>query len=201
MRVHEIFASIQGEGLWVGLPQVFVRLAGCNLNCTWCDTKPAWGPGSEMSVDDVLAEIEAHTLKSVCVTGGEPLVQVEEVSELVKRLKREDYSVLLQTNGTIYDEDLYTFVDCVDCDVKPPSSACPGDPACVDRLRPVDYAKVVVADEDDYAFAKTVVDRSPVPVVLQPAAGADAASLVDRVIADQLPVRVIPQIHKILNVK
>lgn len=106
MRVVEIFDSLQGEGVWAGVPMTFVRLAGCNapelgLGCLeWCDTRDAWGPGagSERSIDSVAAEVR---FPRCCVTGGEPLLQEEEVSLLVAALHLRGVLVHLETNGTL----------------------------------------------------------------------------------------------------
>ncbi|HHQ45091.1 MAG TPA: 7-carboxy-7-deazaguanine synthase QueE, partial [Candidatus Altiarchaeales archaeon] len=79
MKTIEIFSSIQGEGKFMGIPQVFIRLAGCNLSCSWCDTPQSKGGGKEMSVETVVSEVELLGIKSVCITGGEPLLQVDDV--------------------------------------------------------------------------------------------------------------------------
>ncbi len=101
MKVSEIFASIQGEGRIMGMPAAFVRLAGCNLNCEWCDTKYAWNVGKEMTVDEIVSEVNKIGLKDVVITGGEPLVQIDELSELVSKLYELGYVLHIETNGTI----------------------------------------------------------------------------------------------------
>jgi 7-carboxy-7-deazaguanine synthase len=104
LKISEIFPSIQGEGLRQGEPTLFVRLAGCNLKCDFCDTKYAWTSGKEMPVSRVMERIrKIHHIfptKWVCLTGGEPLLQKIEV--LVKRLKNEGYKIQVETNATIY---------------------------------------------------------------------------------------------------
>ncbi|MEM3237772.1 MAG: radical SAM protein, partial [Thermoplasmata archaeon] len=99
MKINEIFYSIQGEGVHIGIPMVFVRFTGCNLRCEWCDTKYAFFEGSQMSVEEVMKEIKKHKVRWVCITGGEPLLQ-EDVYTLIYQLLKEEYNILIQTNGS-----------------------------------------------------------------------------------------------------
>ncbi len=101
MRISEIFRSIQGEGLSQGLITTFVRLAGCNLSCSWCDTPYAREGGKEVPVADVFQAVEFSSCARVCITGGEPLVQKEELGALVQKLDEAGYEVEIETNGTI----------------------------------------------------------------------------------------------------
>ncbi|MDD5419791.1 MAG: 7-carboxy-7-deazaguanine synthase QueE, partial [Methanomicrobiaceae archaeon] len=101
MRVSEIFRSLQGEGLSQGKPCIFVRLAGCNLNCLWCDTRYARTGGREVSVDEILDLVWRLNGGHICVTGGEPLLQRAELLELVKKFRVHGYTVEIETNGTI----------------------------------------------------------------------------------------------------
>ncbi|MEM1582972.1 MAG: 7-carboxy-7-deazaguanine synthase QueE, partial [Candidatus Bathyarchaeia archaeon] len=87
MKISEIFFSIEGEGIEIGRPEVFVRLSGCNLRCSWCDTKYALKNGKEMSIEEIIQEIGKYPCKNISITGGEPLLQRKELLELVKRLK------------------------------------------------------------------------------------------------------------------
>lgn len=96
----EIFYSLQGEGARVGTPAVFLRLAGCNLSCTWCDTKHSWGAGMELSVAEVAQRLQAYSCRNLVITGGEPLLQQEEIAELLELLPP-DYVVEVETNGSI----------------------------------------------------------------------------------------------------
>jgi len=197
MKVSEIFASIQGEGRHVGKPQVFIRMSGCNLRCRWCDTKYAWTGGREMSVSEVVAEVKRHRLKSVCITGGEPMVQKGELRKLVDKLKRAGYEIVLETNGTLYDRGIFSKVDCVSMDMKPPSSGERSDERLLSKLKRKDQVKVVVHDRPDYEYSKDIASKSKTDVILQPEGGTNLKWLAERVIADGLKVRVIPQLHKI----
>jgi 7-carboxy-7-deazaguanine synthase len=102
LNVSEIFFSIQGESTYAGLPSIFIRLAGCNLSCSWCDTEYAResGKGHELTIDEIMAEIGKFPCRLVEVTGGEPLQQ-EGAIKLLERLLASGYEVLLETNGTI----------------------------------------------------------------------------------------------------
>jgi Organic radical activating enzymes len=99
LKINEIFYSIQGETTYVGCPTVFVRTTACNLRCTYCDTKYSYYEGENQSLEQILAEIESHKVKYVCITGGEPLLQ-KEVHELMKILCDRDYKVSLETSGS-----------------------------------------------------------------------------------------------------
>jgi len=201
MKVTEIFASIQGEGRYIGRPQVFVRLSGCNLRCSWCDSKYSWDGGKEMQVSDVLREIRRFRLLSVCITGGEPMLQRQELGRLIKGLKAKGYETVIETNGTLYDREIFSAVDCVSADMKPPSSKERSDERLLSRLRRKDQVKVVVADERDYDFAKKVMSKCRAEVILQPCGGKRLKPLMERVLADRLDARVLPQLHKIAGVR
>jgi len=91
VRVSEIFYSIEGEGIEIGRPEVFIRLVGCNLRCEWCDTKYAFNDGEEVNIDEIIQEIRRYPCRNVSITGGEPLLQREELLELIRRLKEKNY--------------------------------------------------------------------------------------------------------------
>lgn len=122
-KIVEIFKSIQGEGIYQGLKQVFVRFFGCNLDCAFCDTK--LNSYQKMTLDEVLGEILSYkNYHSVSLTGGEPLLQIDFLKELVKYLKKEDRIIYLETNGTLFDnlKEIIERVDIVAMDFKLPSS-------------------------------------------------------------------------------
>jgi 7-carboxy-7-deazaguanine synthase len=122
LKISEIFYSIEGEGIEIGRPEIFVRLSGCNLNCSWCDTKYALVGGKEMDINSVLKEVSHFPCQSVSITGGEPLIQMGEVCQLVKELKQLDYWVQLNTNGTLFSEEIFNLADLISMDCKCPSS-------------------------------------------------------------------------------
>lgn len=115
MQISEIFYSLQGEGVNIGVPAVFLRLAGCNLRCEWCDTKYSWGPGEKMSIPEILQKIKKYPAKHLVVTGGEPLMQQEELSNLLQKLP--GYYVEIETNGS-FKSELNKYVDQYNCSPK-----------------------------------------------------------------------------------
>ena len=203
LRITEIFASVQGESSRVGLPTVFVRLTGCPLRCTWCDTAYAFTGGSTRTLDDILAEVARHGLRHVCVTGGEPLAQ-KGCLALLTALCDAGYDVSLETSGALDIAEVDARVARI-VDLKAPGS---GE---VDKnryeniplLRASDEVKIVLADAADYDWARAQIathglDRR-CSVLLSPVAGAlDPAELADWVVRDRLPVRFQLQLHKIL---
>lgn len=201
MRVNEIFASIQGEGKHIGRPTVFVRFSKCNLRCRWCDAKYALEGGRDMTVREVVDKVNEFNLGSVCLTGGEPLIQANPLRDLVRELKRIGYQVTLETNGTLYDEWIFNNVDCVSMDLKPPSSGEKSNPALLKKLSSKDQVKIVIADDVDYGFAKEMLKKTSVEVILQPLGGLRVNRIFDRVMEDRLDVRVLPQLHKIMGVR
>lgn len=203
LRITEIFASIQGESTWVGLPTVFVRLTGCPLRCSWCDTAYAFTGGENRSLDEVLAEIARHGLKHVCVTGGEPLSQ-KGCLPLLSALCDAGYAVSLETSGALDIGAADPRVSRI-MDLKAPGS---GE---VERnlydniahLKADDEVKIVLANADDYAWAKQQIATHRLAerctVLLSPVAGElDPAQLAEWIVRDRLPVRFQLQLHKIL---
>ncbi|MBU0761826.1 MAG: 7-carboxy-7-deazaguanine synthase QueE [Candidatus Altiarchaeota archaeon] len=201
MKISEIFASIQGEGRYVGKPQVFVRFTGCNLRCNWCDTKHAWSGGKDMDLDEAMKEITSYNIASVCITGGEPLFQVMEAQTLVRELKKKGYEIVLETNGTLYDCEIFETVDCVSMDMKPPSSGVKSDESLLKHLKQKDQIKIVVKDRNDLEFAKNIIGKTKVITYLMPEGGKSIKWVVDEVIASKLDVRVLPQLHKLMRIK
>jgi 7-carboxy-7-deazaguanine synthase len=203
MRVCEIFASIQGEGVDIGLPQAFLRLTGCNLDCLWCDTKYARQGGEDVSVHEVYQRIMACGIRRVCVTGGEPLLQADEVRELLLKLKKNNFIVSVETNGTLYDRIIFSKANRISFDVKPPSSGQESDLGLLKKLGVKDQIKIVVAGEIDYEFAEKIVrGKNRAEVVLQPEEGGMGyEKLAERALKDRLNARVLPQLHKIYGLR
>lgn len=119
MLINEIFYSIQGEGKNIGKPSIFIRLGGCNLACTWCDSKYTWDPkvadNKVWTVDKIVKEIKKHPCKHLVITGGEPFLQQEKIKELMSKLK--DYSAEIETNGTI-NSKINPYLDQINCSPK-----------------------------------------------------------------------------------
>lgn len=201
MRVTEIFHSIQGESTFAGRSCVFVRLTGCPLRCTWCDTEYAFFGGTEESVDDILDTVRSYGCPLVEVTGGEPLAQ-SETPTLLRRLRENGFTVLLETSGAV-DTSLVDPAVHIILDVK-----CPGSGMTdrmhwpnLERLRPHDEAKFVLQDRRDYDWAKDILQRfhltNRCPVLFSPVFGTlDPRQLAEWLLEDRLAVRLQLQLHK-----
>ena len=202
LTVNEIFHSIQGESTYAGRPCVFVRLTGCDLRCRWCDTAYAFHEGRKMSVDEVVADVEARGCPVVEVTGGEPLLQAD-VYPLMQRLLDAGKTVLIETGGHRSIAQVPPGVIRI-VDVKCPGSGESGknDWSNLAHLAPKDEVKFVIADRADYEFAREVAQREKLAdrvnaVLFSPVHGElNPRLLSEWVIADHLPVRVQLQVHK-----
>lgn len=201
LRVTEIFHSIQGESSYAGQPCVFVRLTGCPLRCTWCDTDYAFFGGHECSIEEILATVHTYGCRLVEVTGGEPLAQPESLP-LMSRLCDAGYTVLLETSGAIDIAPVDSRVHII-LDVK-----CPGS-GMTDRMHwpnlPIlaakDEAKFVLTDRADYDWAHEILARYDITnrcsVLFSPVFGSlDVRQLAEWILADRLPVRFQLQLHK-----
>ncbi|WNB76708.1 7-carboxy-7-deazaguanine synthase QueE [Methylomonas koyamae] len=203
LRITEIFYSLQGETNTVGIPTVFVRLTGCPLRCSYCDTAYAFSGGEKRSIGEIIAEVGRYNTRFVTVTGGEPLAQPG-CHPLMTGLLDAGYSVSLETSGALdvaaVDARVVKVVD-----LKTPSS---GEMQRnlyrnLDFLLPHDQVKFVIADAADYEWSKQQLEHyrlaqrcevlfSPVMGVMPP------AELAERILADQLTVRFQIQLHKYL---
>jgi 7-carboxy-7-deazaguanine synthase len=217
MVITEIFKSIQGEGTRAGLPCIFVRLTGCNLRCTWCDTAYAFHGGSKLSIEEVLEKVRAldgtsgARVRLVEITGGEPLLQPE-TPELAEQLLAAGYTVMIETSGERFAGGLPAGVIKI-VDVKCPDSGEPGtfDLANLETVGHSDEIKFVISSRRDYEFAKefTLHHQLPErvheilfsPVFPDPAGkwlGLNARELAEWILADGLPVRLGLQLHKFI---
>jgi len=159
LRVNEIFFSIQGESTWSGLPCTFVRLTGCNLRCSYCDTQYAYDQGEDWTLDAVFQRLTDTQCRRVTVTGGEPLLQ-DEALVLVTRLINKGFMVSMETNGSMNIGS----VDprCIKVmDLKCPSSGMQEHNRMdnIQRLGSLDQVKFVIADQNDYFFARDMVEK------------------------------------------
>lgn len=202
MKIYSIFRSIQGEGLMIGAPTVFVRTSGCPLRCTYCDTPQAFDKGEERSVEEILDEVRRHKTRSVCLTGGEPLAQ-RDARKLVERLIEEDHLVVVETSGAIpLDEMPCDDNLSISMDIKCPSSGEEGRMVYgnIELLGPTDQLKFVISDNTDYEFAKKVIAeyKPRCEVIFTPVGGRDMKGLAEKVLKDGLNGRVLPQLHKLI---
>ena len=218
MYIIEIYKSVQGESSFAGLPCIFVRLAGCNLRCTWCDSEYTFTGGRKVSVDEIVGEVKKLApVRLVEITGGEPMLQEREVVPLMERLLADGYEVLLETSGerplSGVPKSVHKIVD-----VKCPASGEGGSFRLqnLDALTANDEAKFVIADRVDYEFARNfvrehVLESRVRDVLFSPAFRKDAGpqrdasnclldprELVEWILADNLNVRLGLQIHKFI---
>jgi 7-carboxy-7-deazaguanine synthase len=202
MKISEIFYSIQGEGKSQGAPCLFIRCAGCNLNCRWCDTEYARSGGTEMDVEAILKEASRINPRLACITGGEPLLQGDALLPVLAELKKIGIATEIETNGTL-DFSRFQPYASICMDVKCPSSGEESDLSLLPKIRPNDSVKFVVGGEDDCRYANEVLNMHPVrgEVFLTPVHGADTAPIVRFILKNGLPVRFQIQIHKIIGVK
>ena len=203
LQISEIFSSIQGESHWAGYPCTFVRLAGCNLDCTYCDTRYARTGGEPVSLAAVLATVDRHGLAMVEVTGGEPLAQPS-APALLRALVERGYRVLLETNGSLPLDAVPGTVRIV-MDLKAPGSGMTDRIHWenLSRIGAHDEIKVVCRDRGDYLWARDVVrDRGllgRVRVSLSPVAGElEPADLARWLLEDRLDARLQIQLHRVL---
>ena len=204
LRITEIFHSIQGEARQVGLPTVFVRLTGCPQRCVWCDTEYAFQGGERRSQAQVLESVASYGARHVTVTGGEPLAQPASLP-LMTALCDAGYQVSLETGGALDISGVDPRVSVV-MDLKAPAS---GESfrnleSNIPLLAHKDQVKFVLADRQDYDWARMQLDRHDLParvgdVLFSPVHGQlDARLLAEWILADRLPVRLQVQLHKML---
>jgi 7-carboxy-7-deazaguanine synthase len=202
LLVHEIYASIQGESTFAGLPCVFVRLTGCHLRCRWCDTAHAFVDGRVMTAADVLAEVVNHGIQLVEVTGGEPLAHPEAIP-LMRFLADAGNQVLLETSGSLPIDAVDPRVHII-CDLKCPSSGEieANNPDTIRSLKPTDEIKFVVGSRMDFDWAMQSIDQFGLrgrTILFAPVWGRLAdADLCAWIVESKAPVRFQPQLHKIV---
>jgi 7-carboxy-7-deazaguanine synthase len=218
MQITEIYKSLQGESTYAGLPCVFVRLTGCNLRCTWCDTEYSFYGGKKMTAEQVLAEVERLSPGGLVeITGGEPMLQERELVPLMQRLLDFRYRVLLETSGERPLETVPAGVVKI-VDVKCPDSG-EADTFRLENLAtltPHDEVKFVISGRNDYEFARDFTARHDLagrvnallfsPAFSKDASGARDASkclldpqrLAEWMLEDNVPARLGLQIHKLI---
>jgi 7-carboxy-7-deazaguanine synthase len=218
-QISEIYKSLQGESTYAGLPCVFVRLTGCNLRCSWCDSEFSFYGGSKMTLQEVLSEIARLSPGGglVEITGGEPMLQERDVIPLMEQLLDADYRVLLETSGerplARVPKQVIKIVD-----VKCPHSGAPNTFALenLEKLQPHDELKFVLTDRTDYEFARDFVLHHDLaervhailfsPAFEKTASGArdtthcqlNPQQLAEWILADDVPARLSLQIHKLI---
>ncbi|KJU87551.1 7-carboxy-7-deazaguanine synthase [Candidatus Magnetobacterium bavaricum] len=201
LRVCEFFTSIQGESSYAGLPCVFIRLTGCNLRCSYCDTRYAYTEGTDIAVVQLLRDVQATNIRLVEITGGEPLLQ-DAIPILIDGLIGMGLKTLVETNGSInighFNRDAVFIVD-----LKAPSSGMSdhNDLSNLKTLSPTDEVKMVLGNRDDYQWASDLIARYRLTqrchVLLSPIVGElQPETLAAWILHDALDVRLNLQLHK-----
>lgn len=201
MKVCEIFTSIQGESTFAGVPCTFIRMTGCNLRCSYCDTRYAYEEGTELTEEEIVEKIQAIGLKMVEITGGEPLLQGG-VASLVKNLLDRGHGVLIETNGSQDIRGLDRRAVII-LDIKTPGSGMSSKVKLsnLPLLKPEDETKFVIADRQDYEWSRNFVREHSLAgrckVLFSPAFGILAPQDLSRwIMEDRLDVRLNLQLHK-----
>ncbi|PYV43313.1 MAG: 7-carboxy-7-deazaguanine synthase [Acidobacteria bacterium] len=201
MKINEIYRSLQGESSYTGLPCIFVRLTSCNLRCAYCDTEYAFYEGQDYTVDQVLGAIRRFNCQLVEITGGEPLLQ-KEVYPLMNSLIDSDYTVLLETGGSIDVGKVNAKV------IKIMDLKCPSSGECdrnlyanIEKLQPHDEIKFVIGTREDYLWTKKILEEHRLterfPVLLSTVFNEiEPKQVVGWLLEDNLNVRFQLQIHK-----
>lgn len=219
MHLIELYKSVQGESSFAGLPCIFVRLAGCNLRCAWCDSEYTFSGGKLFTADQILSQIEALApCRLVEFTGGEPMLQARELLPLMQTLLDRGFELMIETSGERPLADVPKAVHKI-VDVK-----CPGAGAAANSFRlenlnaltPADEVKFVLTDRRDYEFARDFIrehaleskaggillspafTKTPSPLRTADNIALDPRDLVDWMLADGLPARLSLQIHKFI---
>ncbi|MFK7956416.1 MAG: 7-carboxy-7-deazaguanine synthase QueE [Lysobacterales bacterium] len=203
LKLTEIFYSIQGESRTFGKPTVFIRLTGCPLRCTYCDTAYAFHGGEWFTFDAIMAEVDQYNAGCVTVTGGEPLAQKRCV-QLLKKLCDAGYQVSLETSGALDISEVDPRVSRV-LDLKTPAS---GEShrnlwSNLEQMTVHDQLKFVICNRGDYDWARSILKANPLPegleVLLSPSyEEQNLTTLAEWILEDRLNVRLQPQLHKIL---
>lgn len=204
LKVNEIYYSVQGESTYAGLPCVFVRLTFCNLRCTYCDTEYAFYDGKDMAIPTIINEVKKYGCKLVEITGGEPLVQMDECLDLMKQLCDDGFEVLIETGGSLTIKEIDPRVNVI-MDLKCPSSGMEKKNLYenINYLKPVDELKFVIGSREDYEWTVDVMKKyelekkckflfSVVFGKLEP------VQLVNWILEDKLNVRFQLQMHKFI---
>jgi len=202
IKINEIYHSIQGESTSAGKPCVFVRLTYCNLRCTYCDTEYAFYDGKDMSVQQVINEVGKYDCKLVELTGGEPLVQMEECIELMKQLSDLGYKVMIETGGSLSIKEVDQRVKII-MDLKCPSSGMEKKNLYenIQYLKPTDELKFVIGSREDYDWTTEIIDKynlqGKCEILFSVVFGElEPIELVNWILEDKLDVRFQLQMHK-----
>ena len=203
LKINEIFYSLQGESSRIGLPTTFIRLTGCPMRCTYCDTAYAFHEGKNLSFDEIIDEIKHFDTNFITVTGGEPLAQ-RSCYAFLDQLCDIGYDVSLETGGALSIKDVHEKVKII-LDIKTPGSG-ESENNHWDNLlliKPTDEIKIVITDQNDYKWAKKVIQEKGLylnsDILFSPSFGdLEPSELAGWILKDNLKVRMQLQLHKII---
>lgn len=202
MKICEIFYSIQGESTYSGLPCVFIRTSGCNLRCSYCDTKYAYEEGIDLTINEIFDKVNLYNCKLVEITGGEPLLQKDSINSLIELLLDNNHTVLIETNGSLSLKHLNPKVIKI-MDIKCPDSGVSeyNDWENIEYLTKKDQVKFVLSSRRDYEWAREVLTKFPllqnIEVLFSTAFNIlKPADAVKWILEDGLKVRFQLQLHK-----
>jgi 7-carboxy-7-deazaguanine synthase len=201
IKINEIFYSIQGESSFAGLPCVFIRFTYCNLRCTYCDTEYAFYDGNELTIDEIIKQVEKFDCHLVEITGGEPLIQ-ENIQTLIQELFSHNYEVLIETGGHVDIEQVDKRVKII-MDIKCPSS---GESeknlwSNLDKLQPSTELKFVMGDKNDFEWAISIIHKYKLKqnntILFSPVFGKlNNEKLANWILDSKLPIKMQIQMHK-----
>ena len=201
LKINEIFYSIQGESSYAGLPCIFIRLTYCNLRCSYCDTDYAFYNGTDMKISEIISEINKYPTDLVMITGGEPLLQ-ENCIYLMQELLNKDYSVMLETSGSLKLKDVPKSVIKI-VDFKCPTSSMmnKNDWTIITDIQKEDEIKFVIANKEDYDWSKKMIENYSLnkicPILFSPVYNKiDISTLASWILEDGLNVKLQMQLHK-----
>ena len=205
IKINEIFKSLQGESSYAGLPCVFVRLTGCNLRCSWCDTQYAYDNGTEYTKEELISIIEKFNVKLVEFTGGEPLLQKEELIPIIEHLLSKNYEILLETNGSISLKDIPDEVVKI-VDIKLSGSREKGSflDSNIDLIEKKDEIKFVLSNIFDYNEMKDIIKKNHLEedrsILVSRVFGSDMTyeQIAEKLLMDSLKIRYQIQLHKLI---
>ncbi|RMD45195.1 MAG: 7-carboxy-7-deazaguanine synthase QueE [Aquificota bacterium] len=206
IKVVEIFKTVEGEGSWVGLPVSFIRLEGCNLRCPWCDTPYSYDGKSykEYTIEEIFSSVEKFGLKRLCITGGEPFL-TEELPDILEIFLKNGYKVLVETNGTLWNErikDIFTENLFIVCSPKPPSYYI--HPELIPYISELKFVvDSFITFENIYRKEILEKVRNKM-IILQPESNLKdmvfkALDLQEKLLKKEIESRIIPQCHKVLG--
>lgn len=202
MHINDIFYSLQGEGKLTGLPTIFIRTTGCNLRCSYCDTTEAYTSGRTYTISEILSTLQRYDCLTVCITGGEPLLQQETIT-LIDQLIKKKYHISIETNGSCSIQPLLQKEPVlISLDIKCPSSTMHHQMNMenINLLRSNDQLKFIIGTKEDFLYATDILNEYHIKATIffQPVWKSSSTQLAEWILEASLPIRLGIQLHKML---